>query len=202
MRRHAGERHQAERGDLRLRLPVGLVRQRDGRVILKPDAEVQARRRRIFAQCTELGSARAVRNDLARAQLRVPSRPVYGPAPHDTVWNPPRASTMWRILHHPASAGAYVYGQQGVDPGRHAPGKPRSGVVRRPMEPWAVGLQGIDPASRSWETDLANQARVPAHQTIYGKDGQGVPRDGNALRHGLVRCGRCGRRLRRRYAGP
>jgi DNA invertase Pin-like site-specific DNA recombinase len=202
MRMHAGERHKAARGELRLLLPVGLVRQRDGTVILNPDAEVQARLRLIFSKFTELGSARAVRNYLARAQLRVPSRPVYGPAPHNTVWNPPRASTILRILHNPAYAGAYVYGQQGLDPVRHAPGKPRSGVVRRPMAQWTVCLQGSYPAYISWETYLANQARLQTNQNAYGTGGQGVPRDGKALLQGIVRCGRCGRRMSLRYSGP
>ncbi len=147
LRLQAGARHKAERGELERHLPVGLERQRDGVVTLNPDEEVQARLRLIFAKFTELGSARAVRTSLAREQLRIPSRPVRGPAPHDTVWNPPRSSTIRRMLHNPAYAGAYAYGQRVVAPARQQPGRRRSGVVPMPLEQWAVCLQDVYPAS-------------------------------------------------------
>ena len=202
MRLHAGARHKAERGALALPLPVGLVRQRDGTVILNPDEEVQARLRLIFAKFIELGSARAVRNYLASKQLRIPSRPVSGPVPHDTVWNPPRSSTIRRMLHNPAYAGAYAYGQQGADPVRQQPGRRSSGVVRLPMDQWAVCLHDVYPAYIPWETSLANQARLQANRTWFSQGGQGVPRDGKALLQGIALCGRCGRRMQLRYSGP
>ena len=87
---------------------MGLVRQRDGSVIFNPDEEVQARLRLIFAKFAELGSARAVREYLLSQQLLIPVRPPRGPAPHETLWSPPRTSTLVRILHNPAYAGAYV----------------------------------------------------------------------------------------------
>src|SRR6266550_8133311 len=47
-RMQAGARHKAERGELRLGLPVGLARGPTGEVILNPDEEVQARIRLVF----------------------------------------------------------------------------------------------------------------------------------------------------------
>jgi hypothetical protein len=171
-------------------------------VPLNPDEEVQARLRLIVAKFTELGSARAVRTSLARAQLRIPSRPVRGPAPHDTVWNPPRRSTIRRMLHTPAYAGAYAYGQRGVDPARQQPGRRRSGVVPMPLAQWAVCLQDVSPASMTWDTYLAHRARLQANRTWSGQGGPGVPRAGKALLQGIAICGRCGRRRQRRYSGP
>jgi DNA invertase Pin-like site-specific DNA recombinase len=94
LRLQAGARHKAERGELQRHLPVGLNRQRDGTVILNPDEEIRARLALIFAKFTELGGARAVRTYLAQASLPIPARPVRGPGPHETVWNPPRASAI------------------------------------------------------------------------------------------------------------
>src|SRR3712207_728304 len=54
LRLHAGARHKAERGELRLPLPVGFVRLPDGNVSLEPDEEVQARVRLVFRKFTEL----------------------------------------------------------------------------------------------------------------------------------------------------
>ena len=42
IRLHAGELQKAERGELRMALPVGLERQREGSVILHPEEEIQA----------------------------------------------------------------------------------------------------------------------------------------------------------------
>jgi hypothetical protein len=70
------------------------------------------------------------------------------------------------------------------------------------MEQWAVCLQGVYPAYISWETYLANQARLQTNRNGFGHGGQGVPRDGKALLQGIVRCGRCGRRMSLRYSGP
>ena len=181
---------------------MGLERQRDGVVTLNPDEEVQARLRLIFAKFTELGSARAVRTYLAREQLRIPSRPVRGPAPHDTVWNPPRSSTIRRMLHNPAYAGAYAYGQRVVDPARQQPGRRRSGVVQMPLAQWAVCLQEVYPASITWDTYLAHRARLQANRNWSGQGGPGVPREGKALLQGIAICGRCGRRMPLRYSGP
>ena len=181
---------------------MGLERQRAGVVTLNPDEEVQARLRLIFAKVTALGSARAVRTSLAREQLRIPSRPVRGSAPHDTVWNPPRRSTIRRMLHNPASAGAYAYGQRVVDPARQQPGRRRRGVVQRPLEPWAVCLQDVSPASMTWDTSLAHRARLQANRHWSGQGGPGVPREGKALLQGIAICGRCGRRMQLRYSGP
>src|SRR5213080_3505440 len=47
-RMHAGARHKAERGELRLGLPVGLSRGPAGEVTLNPDEEVQARIHLVF----------------------------------------------------------------------------------------------------------------------------------------------------------
>ena len=94
-RMHAGARQKAERGALHHPLPVGLTRQRDGSVILNPDAEVQARLRLIFAKFAELGSARAVRTYLAQEQLLIPARPPRGPARMTRSGRSPRAAPFY-----------------------------------------------------------------------------------------------------------
>ena len=60
LRLHAGERHKAERGELRLALPVGLVYPRSGEITFDTDEEVQSRVRLVCAKFEELGTANAV----------------------------------------------------------------------------------------------------------------------------------------------
>src|ERR1700687_2920868 len=55
-----GERQKAARGELRMPLPAGLCHGRDGRVVLNPDEEIQARLLLLFATFRELRSAKAV----------------------------------------------------------------------------------------------------------------------------------------------
>lgn len=202
IRLHAGERQKAERGELRLGLPVGLARQRDGRVVLNPDEEIQARLRLVFQKFEELGSARAVMRYLQRQNLSLPTRPRQGPEPHEVLWQPASTSRVLAILHNPAYAGAYVYGRMTLDPTRRQPGHPHSGLVHRPLAHWPVCLQGRYPAYIAWDRYLANQHWLVDNQNRYQADRHGVPRQGQALLQGIIRCGRCGALMQLRYSGP
>ena len=202
IRLHAGEKQKAERGELRMALPVGLERQIDGSVILHPDEEIQARLRMIFAKFDEFGSAHAVMRYLHRHDLPVPTRPLLGPFPHPVVWQKASLSRVLAILHNPAYAGAYVYGRTTADPTRHRSGHPSSGLVHRPIGQWPVCLPAIYPAYLSWERYLANQERLKNNQNRYEAGHHGVARLGQALLQGIVLCGRCGARMYLRYSGP
>jgi hypothetical protein len=202
IRLHAGERQKAERGERHQALPVGLERPRDGSVLLLPDEEIRARLSRVFRKFEALGSARAVMRYLQQASLPLPTRPLQGPAPHEIIWQPASASRVLAILHHPAYAGAYGYGRKTADPPQRPPGQGRAGQVRRPLAQWPVCLQGLYPAYIRGEQYLNNQARLRDNQHRYQADPPGVPRQGHALLHGIVVCGRCGARRRLRYSGP
>ncbi|MCP5088191.1 MAG: recombinase family protein [Rhodobacteraceae bacterium] len=201
-RLHAGALNKAQRGELRQRLPVGLFRQQTGDVILHPDEEVQARLQLVFEKFQELKTGRAVLRYLHRENLWLPSRPLQGPAPHEVVWQRARNSMILAILKNPAYAGTYVYGRYTLDPTKRKPGHPYSGRVRRALDDWPIVVHNIYPAYITWETFLANQAQLKANQNRYQEDQSGVPRKGQALLQGIVRCGRCGRKMRMRYSGP
>jgi DNA invertase Pin-like site-specific DNA recombinase len=81
-RMQAGARHKAERGELRLGLPVGLTRGPAGVVTLNPDEEVQARIRLVFEKFREIRSASGVMQYLRAAHLPLPACPRVGPAPN------------------------------------------------------------------------------------------------------------------------
>jgi DNA invertase Pin-like site-specific DNA recombinase/uncharacterized protein YndB with AHSA1/START domain len=202
VRLHAGERQKAERGELRLGLPVGLERQPDGTVLLHPDQEVQARLRLVFQKFADLGSVGAVMRYLQHHNLPLPTRPLRGPRPHEVLWQPASTSRVLAILHNPAYAGTYVYGRITRDPTRRHPEHPCSGLVRRPMEQWPICLQGVYPAYISWEQYLCHRARLQENQNRYQAEHHGVPRQGQALLQGLIVCGRCGAHMRLRYSGP
>jgi DNA invertase Pin-like site-specific DNA recombinase/uncharacterized protein YndB with AHSA1/START domain len=201
LRMHAGAQYKAQRGELRLPLPAGLSRQRDGLVSFHADAEVHARIRLVFQRFRELGSASAVVRALHQANLPLPVRPLRGPAPHEIVWEPARRSIILSILHNPAYAGAYVYGRKMRDATRRTPGRPASGIVRQPIDKWRVCLQNVYPAYITWDEYLANQDRLRRNQSHYHKEYAGVARKGQALLQGIVVCGHCGARMCLRYSG-
>ena len=201
-RMHAGARHKAERGELRLGLPVGLSRGPSGEVILNPDEEVQARIQLVFQKFRDIRSSRGVMCYLRQAHLPLPVRPLRGPAPHEIVWQEARASSVRDILQNPAYAGAYVYGRKVKDPTKRRPGAPSSGLVRQPIDKWEICLHNVYPAYIPWDEFLANQAQLRANQLNYREELHGVPRKGQALLQGIVRCGYCGAFLHLRYSGP
>ncbi len=202
VRLHQGERQKAARGELRLPLPAGLVQERSGGITLNPDEEVQARLRFVFDTFRTLQSAKAVMRELQRHDLALPVRPIRGPAPHEVAWVPADSSRVLHILHNPAYAGAYAYGQRRQDPARRRPGTARSATVKVAVEGWPVCLRDAHPGYTSWEEFMANQARLANNVACHGAGRPGVPRRGYALLQGIAVCGRCGRRMGVRYSGP
>lgn len=201
-RMHAGARHKAERGELRLGLPVGLARGLGGEVILNPDEEVQARIQLVFQKFRDIRSARGVMRYLRQAHLPLPVRHLRGPAPHEVVWQEARASSVRDILQNPAYAGTYVYGRKTLDPTKRTPAHPTGGQVRQPIDKWQVCLHNVYPAYITWEEFLANQEQLRSNQLNYREELHGVPRKGQALLQGIVRCSYCGAFLHLRYSGP
>jgi DNA invertase Pin-like site-specific DNA recombinase len=201
-RMHAGAQHKAERGELRLGLPVGLSRLPTGEVILNPDEEVQARIHLVFQKFREIRTACGVMRYLRRVGLPLPVRPRRGPEPHEVIWQEARASAVRDILQNPAYAGTYVYGRKRLDPTRRTPEHPGSGHVRQPIDKWEICLHNVYPAYISWEEFVTNQAQLQSNQLDYQEEHHGVPRKGQALLQGIVRCGRCGALLHLRYSGP
>ncbi len=203
MRLHQGERQKAARGELRLPLPAGLVQERgEGMITLNPDEEVQARLRFVFDTFRELQSAKAVMRELQRHGLALPVRPIRGPAPHEVTWVPADSSRVLHILHNPAYAGTYAYGQRRRDPIRRRVGTARGATVKVAVGQWPVCLRDAHPGYISWEEFMANQAQLAGNVARHAAGRPGVARRGAALLQGIAVCGRCGRRMGVRYSGP
>src|SRR5213083_783259 len=71
-----GLRNKAERGELRLALPVGLQRDADERIVLSPDEQVRQAIARVFSLWRRLGSARQVVLELVAEGQQLPCRTV------------------------------------------------------------------------------------------------------------------------------
>jgi hypothetical protein len=102
------------------------------------------------------------------------------------------------MLRHPIYAGAYRYGHRPTDPRRQQAGRPKTGRASgRAAEECLVFLKDRFPASISWDRFETNQQRLAANRSRVGS--AGAVRNGAALLAGVVRCGRCGKRMYVRY---
>lgn len=191
----AGLLNKAERGDLALALPVGLVRTADQRVVLEPNREVQDRIRLVFDTFLRLKSANRVLRFFNDQDLRLPKRNRFG----DLVWRKPGVSAILQTLKNPAYAGAFVYGRTRTT--RH-PGSGQTTIQHLPPEQWRICVRDKYPAYVSWPTFEKIQAMIKDNYAEYNRNQtRGVPRPGSALLHGLVYCGECGHKMLVQYKG-
>jgi DNA invertase Pin-like site-specific DNA recombinase len=199
-RMYQGKLNKARRGELLSTPPIGYLRVPSGEWVIDPDEQVQAVVRLIFDQFDREATLHGLLRYLVHHQVRIPVRPAGGPNKGQLEWRRPNRATLLNLLRHPSYAGAYRFGHRPTDPRRKRPGRPSTGkLVRRPEE-CLVLLRDRLPAYISWERFEANQERLAANRNLPNTPG--APRNGPALLAGLVRCGRCGRRMVVRYSGP
>ncbi|MCK1552684.1 recombinase family protein [Bradyrhizobium sp. 177] len=118
----------AERGDLALQLPAGLVRDPSGVVTKDPHLEVLGRLLLLFETFLKVRTAAQVMRAFVSRGLALPRRDRHG----DLRWQPATVSAVTAILKNPAYAGAFVYGRTwqkpSRTPGAHPQKSPRTGM--------------------------------------------------------------------------
>jgi DNA invertase Pin-like site-specific DNA recombinase len=196
-----GKLEKAQKGQLRFRLPTGLVYDPTGQRILDPDEQVQEAMRLVFDLFDESGSALAVVKHFSDHQLPFPTRHWGGIRDGQLTWGPLRHGRALAILHNPAYAGAYVYGRTKTRthtlPGEAPRIKGRTRQVKR--EDWPIVLQNAHSGYITWEQFLRNQQRLDDNRTFRPEERRGAAREGAALLQGIVLCGLCGRRMSVHY---
>jgi DNA invertase Pin-like site-specific DNA recombinase len=191
----AGLLNKAARGELALYLPVGLTRDVSGVVLKDPDREVQARLELIFATFLCVGSASKVLDCLNHTGLTLPRRGRFG----QTLWRAPTIAAILSVLKNPAYTGAFVYGRSRSI--HHAPGA-KAVQKKLPPEQWRIIVKDKYPAYVTWETFEKIQAMLRDNYAQYDRNkSRGVPREGEALLHGIVYCGECGHKMLVQYKG-
>jgi DNA invertase Pin-like site-specific DNA recombinase len=191
-RLRGGQLSKARRGELPMILPVGLVYDPTGKVVLDPDAGVQQAVRHLFAIFARTGSARAVVQEFNTQGLRFPGRIRTGVHKGELSWTPLRHSRVLAILHNPRYAGAFVYGRLRQRPGPNG----RIRVEKLPRDQWTALIPDAHDGYITWETFELNQKILAANARAHGSErAAGPAREGNALLQGLAVCGRCGCRM-------
>ncbi|MGH8703150.1 MAG: recombinase family protein, partial [Burkholderiales bacterium] len=195
-RLRGGILNKARRGELRCRLPVGLVYDASGRVVLDPDQQVQETVRLLFQTFARTGAAHATIKYFRQQGLLFPRRVAAGAQKGELAWAPLSLGRASSALHNPWYAGAYAYGR-----GRwrkHPDGRGRH--ERLPQDQWHVLIRDAHPAYISWQEYERIEQRLRASAKAIGFERNGgPPREGPGLLQGRVLCGLCGSRMSVHY---
>ncbi len=192
-RLHDGRWSKARRGELAQSLPVGYVRTESDAVVKSPDLQVQARLQYVFELFAELRVARRVVARLRQEGLQIPAKAWGGPGHGEVLWKVPSFGAIIRLLHNPAYAGAYAYGQKEYDPFERSPATGKAKTKARPPADWPVCVRDTHPAYITWDQFARNQQTL--RENWFRAGTRGASRRGKALLQGIARCGRCGARM-------
>lgn len=186
--------NQAQRGELKMPLPIGLVYTDNDRVELDPDRQVQQSLRVLFATFERTGSAWATVQSFRREGLKFPRRGQAGSG--EVAWRELGYQITLDVLHNPRYAGAFCFGRSRTT--KTADGKVR--IRELPRDQWRYIKQQAHPGYITWETFLSNQRRLLGNYRGNGAQRRSGPaREGPALLQGLAVCGKCGRAMSIRY---
>jgi len=199
VRMHEGRLNKARRGELFNHASAGYVREPGGGLALDPDEQAQQVVRLVFDQFDRQASLHGLLRYLVHHGIRLPIRPHSGPNRGKLEWHRPNRETLQNLLHHPIYAGYYRHGHRTLDPRRKVPGRPGTGRTIHKPEDCLVLLENRCPAYITPERFWANQERLAANRART--EAAGAVRQGPSLLGGILRCGRCGRRMAVAYSG-
>ncbi|MDE8347556.1 MAG: recombinase family protein [Acidocella sp.] len=192
----AGLLAKAERGELALSLPVGLLRDPSGVVVKDPDMAVQERLDLVFDMFLKFRTVSKVMRLLNDRGLDLPRRDRHG----DLCWTRAKICAVAAILKNPAYAGAFVYGRTRMrELARDGASRSRAS---RPIEDWRIVVKDRYPTYIDWTTYVMIRNIIKDNRAEYMRTKtRGTPRDGDLLLHGIAWCARCGHKMYVRYKG-
>jgi hypothetical protein len=193
-RLQGARRHAAERGELRVPLPVGYVYDEEQQIALDPDEEVRAAITDLFACFQQAGSACAAAREF-RPRL-FPARAYGGAWAGQLRWVQLSHSRAITVLQNPAYAGAYVFGRRRSRRAVEPDGTIRKRTTVLAREQWGIVIHDHHPGYITWEQYLANERGLQSNRTFQGAR---PVREGKALLQGIVRCGSCGHSMTTSY---
>jgi DNA invertase Pin-like site-specific DNA recombinase len=193
--------NKARRGELYRLLAPGYVLDAMGKPVKDPDLRVQEALGLVFAKFREISSIRQTFKWFRDNNVELPVNKSRG-GKLQVVFQLPALSLVSDILHNPFFAGAYVYGRRPIKTVWEggAVKKRQGGVV--PLSEVKVFLRDHHEGYIDWGTYEENQRMIRRNNLRQESDASvGAIRAGHGLLQGLLRCGRCGRRVHVRYWG-
>jgi DNA invertase Pin-like site-specific DNA recombinase len=190
IRLRAGLLNKASRGELALKLPIGLTRNENAIVYKDANLQVQHNIELIFKTFLQLKSASKVLRFFNQQNLFIPRHDNFG----DLVWKKPSVAAILSTLQNPAYAGAFVYGRSKSIRKSLSPAD--SVQKRLPMQEWKIIVKDKYPSYIDWQTFEKIQLMLKDNHAEYDRNKtRGIPRPGKALLHGIVYCGECSHKM-------
>jgi DNA invertase Pin-like site-specific DNA recombinase len=199
MRLIQGQEAKARRGEMHKRLPCGYVRDGNGQVVITPDARLREALQMVFRKFREVWSVRQTFLWFRDHDVPLPVNVARG---QGLRWQIPTQAFIRDVLTNPYYAGAYVWGRRPMKmelvAGRLR--KRQSSCV--PAEKCRVFIPHHHEGYIDWDTYQENQRIIHGNNMKRGSDESASSvRRGRGLLNGLLRCGRCGRKMHVRYWG-
>ena len=201
MRLVAGTEEKARRGELVRLLPPGYVHDALQKVVKDPDQRVREAIELVIRKFRELWSVRQTFLWFHDHRVELPVHQRRGPG-RTLVWQLPTQPFIHHLLRNPYYAGAYFYGRRSEQIQWTEEGLRRRTVTLPKPEQWKVFIPDHHEGYISWvqyEEHLrmmrGNSLKCASEPTVS------AVRAGQGLLVGLLRCGRCGRKLHVRYWG-
>ena len=191
----AGLRHKAAKGELHVKLAPGYEYAPDGKIVKSADETVREAVAVVFRRFFELCSVRQVVLSLREDGLLVPRRRGQG----QVEWVKATYSAVHDMLTNPTYAGAYAFGRRQSRRRVGESGRARVSMVPMPRERWHTLIFEHHHAYITWEQHEQILEQITRNAPTPGEGA--AAREGQALLQGLLRCGRCERRMRSAYSG-
>jgi DNA invertase Pin-like site-specific DNA recombinase len=173
-RLRGGLLNKAKRGELAMRLPLGLAYDEAGRVVLDPDQQVQQAFRLLFETFRRVGTAFGVVRVFCQQALLFPRG---GSTPRELTWGELEHPQVLRTLRNPRYAGAYFFGRT-----RHRKKIEGRGTVftRLPREQWHTLIVDAHPGYISWQGIRREPAALEGERASPGSDPPPMPTAGRS----------------------
>jgi len=196
-----GQEEKARRGELFRIVAPGYQCAGEDRIVKDPDLRVQTAIQLVFTKFRENWSARQTHKWFIANQVSLPVNRC-GNGKVTIEWVLPGLGWIGSILKNPIYAGAYVYGRK---PTKMVVSEGR--IIKRtgrllPAEECRVFIRDHHEAYICWEEFEENRRKLRSNALRLGSDESvAVIRQGHGLLSGLLRCGRCGKKMHVRYWG-
>lgn len=201
LRMQAGMEEKARRGEFVNLLPPGYVVGSNSTVVKSPDRRIVQAVALVFTKFAEIRSIRQTYLWFHNNRIELPVNKM-SEAGMSIKWQLPTKSFITAVLKNPIYAGAYVWGRRPTEK------VVIDGQIRKrqgsPLEPrqCRVFIPDHHEGYTTWETYEENRKTMRENSLNLTRDESvGPARAGQGILSGLLRCGRCGRKVYVRYWG-
>ena len=191
-------KQKARRGELFLTVAVGYVKAGSDRIEKDPDRRVQEAITLVFRKFSELQTIRQVLVWCRQEKILLPALGENAAA-NRIIWRLPVYPTVHHILTNPVYAGAYAFGRRTARVTIENGHKRVIRSMQRDWRSWEVLIRDHHEGYISWAEFERNQQLIADNANGKRFMSRGAIRPGEALLPGLLRCARCGKKLRVRY---